>query len=100
LTKKNARKGRSGGEKFFLGQLANCGSVVTKGDANNMEDRKPVPYDAVIGRVEQHIPVFGMAMDIYASAIGKVYLLLTAGCGLMLCMIATSMEERNAANAA
>jgi hypothetical protein len=41
-----------------------------------------------------------MAMDIYASAIGKVYLLLTAGCGLMLCMIATSMEERNAANAA
>jgi signal peptidase I len=76
------------------------GEFVTKGDANNMEDRKPVPYDAVIGRVEQHIPVFGMAMDIYASAIGKVYLLLTAGCGLMLCMIATSMEERNAANAA
>lgn len=73
------------------------GEFVTKGDANNTEDRKPVPYDAVVGRVEQHIPVFGMAMDLYANIAGKVYLLLTAGCGLMLCMLATNMEERNAA---
>lgn len=64
------------------------GEFVTKGDANNTEDREPIPYDRVIGRVELHLPWFGMAMSLYATWVGKVYLLLTAGCGLMLCMLA------------
>ncbi len=69
------------------------GEFVTKGDANNTEDREPIPYDAVVGRVEMHLPVFGMAMALYSSVMGKVYLLLTAGCGLMLCMVANRMED-------
>lgn len=63
------------------------GEFVTKGDANNVEDREPVPYDAVVGRVEMHLPYLGMFMALYATTIGKIYLLLTAGCGLMLCML-------------
>ena len=35
LTKKNARKGRSGGEKFLLDQLTSCGSVEDKVDVDD-----------------------------------------------------------------
>ena len=69
------------------------GEFVTKGDANNTEDRAPIPYKAVIGKVDLHLPFFGMAMTVYSSVMGKIYLLLTAGCGLMLCMLASRMEE-------
>lgn len=68
------------------------GEFVTKGDANNVEDREPIPYDQVVGRVELHLPVLGMGMSLLASTVGKIYLLLTAGCGLMLCMLANRME--------
>ena len=64
------------------------GEMVTKGDANNTEDRKPIPYTAIVGRVETHLPFAGMVMSLYASVVGKIYLLLTAACGVMLCMLA------------
>lgn len=64
------------------------GEMVTKGDANNVEDRAPIPYESIVGRVEMHIPYMGMFMALYASAVGKLYLLLTAACGVMLCMLA------------
>lgn len=76
------------------------GEFVTKGDANNTEDREPIPYDAVVGRVELHLPVFGMAMALYSSVMGKIYLLLTAGCGLMLCMLANRLEDEQSAEVA
>ena len=76
------------------------GEFVTKGDANDVEDREPISYDAVVGRVEMHLPVFGMAMALYASVVGKVYLILTAGCGLMLCMLANRMEDDADGNSA
>ena len=69
------------------------GEFVTKGDANNIEDINPVPYDAVIGRVESHIPMMGAFMALYASTIGKVYLLLTAACGVMLNVLARRIRE-------
>ena len=72
------------------------GEFVTKGDANNVEDREPVSYDAVVGKVELHLPWFGMAMSLYATWVGKLYLLLTAGCGFMLCMLANRLEEEQA----
>lgn len=70
------------------------GEFVTKGDANNTEDREPIPYAAIIGRVEMHVPFFGGMMSLIASNIGKIYLLLTACCGLMLCMLANRLEDR------
>lgn len=70
------------------------GEFVTKGDANNTEDREPVPYDAVVGRVEMTIPVLGMFLAFFSTVIGKVYLILIAGCGLMLCMLADRLSQR------
>ncbi|MDO4400843.1 MAG: signal peptidase I, partial [Coriobacteriia bacterium] len=70
------------------------GEFVTKGDANDVEDLHPIPYDAVLGRVEMSIPGIGAFMAIYASTAGKVYLLLIAACGVMLNVLAGRMRER------
>ena len=70
------------------------GEMVTKGDANNVEDFSPVPYDNVLGRVEMHLPFLGAFMSIYASVAGKVYLLLIAACGVMLNLVAANMRQR------
>ncbi len=69
------------------------GEFVTKGDANDMKDPNPVPYDAVIGRVVKHVDGMSAIMSIYASAAGKVYLLLIAACGVMLNVLAKRMRE-------
>lgn len=70
------------------------GELVTKGDNNNVEDPDPVPYRAVIGRVEMHLPLVGGFMALYATAVGKVYLLLTAACGVMFIMLGGRLAER------
>ena len=69
------------------------GEFVTKGDANNTEDREPIKYDAVVGRVEQHIPYLGMFMALYSTVAGKIYLLLTAGIGFLLWLHADRLDE-------
>ena len=74
---------------------SSLGEFVTKGDANNTEDREPVKYEAVVGRVEQHIPVLGMFMALYSTVAGKIYLLLTAGIGVLLCMHADRLSEKS-----
>lgn len=71
------------------------GEFVTKGDANNTEDREPIPYDQVIGRVQMHVPFLGTVLSMCASTMGKVYLLLIAGCGLMLCKLADQGHADN-----
>lgn len=70
------------------------GELVTKGDANNVEDFSPIPYNAVLGRAEVHIPYVGTFMSIYSTMAGKVYLLLVAACGVMLNMVGASMRKR------
>ena len=70
------------------------GEFVTKGDANEEEDLTPVPYDALLGEVVYSIPVLGHAMAIYSSQVGKVYLLLVLGCGVMLNMLAERLAEK------
>lgn len=69
------------------------GELVTKGDNNNVEDPDPVPYAAVIGRVEMHLPLVGRFMALYASTVGKVYLLLAAACGVMFIMLGGRLAE-------
>ena len=68
------------------------GELVTKGDANEAEDFTPIPYKAVVGRVEASLPFVGAFMSIYASTAGKIYLLLTAACGVMLNILASRMR--------
>ena len=70
------------------------GEFVTKGDANETEDLEPVPYDALLGEVVYHVPLLGHAMALYASQVGKVYLLLVLGCGVMLNRLAERLAEK------
>ena len=70
------------------------GELTTQGDANMDEDMTPVPYAAVIGRVELHFPLVGRIMTLYSSVIGKVYALVFAGCGVLLNIIAARMRDR------
>lgn len=67
---------------------------VTKGDANSAEDLNPVAYDELIGVVVLHVPLVGRAMTLYASNVGKVYLLLTLACGVMLNILADRLRRR------
>lgn len=73
------------------------GEFVTKGDANNTEDLSPIPYDALIGRVELSLPFLGRAMALYASNVGKIYLMLTFACGIMLNVLADRLRDQQRA---
>lgn len=46
--------------------------IVTKGDANEMEDPVPVKYDRVIGTMRLHIPFLGIFYKFFASLQGKI----------------------------
>ena len=70
------------------------GEIVTKGDANEKEDIKPVPYAGVIGKVERHMPYMGEYMVIYTTNIGKVYMICFAACGAMLNLLAGRIRDR------
>ena len=71
---------------------ATAEELVTKGDANDVEDFDPIPYASVVGRVALSVPMMGAYMSVCASTVGKVYLLLTAACGLMLNILASRMR--------
>ena len=75
------------------------GEFVTKGDANEVEDFDPIPYDALIGRVELHLPMLGRAMALYASNVGKIYLLIAFACGIMLNLLAERLREQQSLQA-
>lgn len=88
---------RSGGSVITHRVVVNRiveGEFVTKGDANAAEDMNTVEYSNLIGRVERHIPVIGELMGIYASSVGKAYLLCYAACGAMLNMLAGRLRDR------
>lgn len=70
------------------------GEFVTKGDANDAEDLRAIPYSDLIGRVEYHFPVIGRLMSLYAMRVGKIYLFLVAACGVMLNMLAGILRKR------
>lgn len=68
------------------------GEFTTKGDANAEADMNTVPYEALIGKVEFHIPVLGAFLAILTSTVGKVYVLALAACGAMLNILAGRMR--------
>lgn len=70
------------------------GEFTTKGDANEGEDMNRVPYSALTGRVERHIPALGDILTVLTSTLGKVYLLCFAACGAMLNLLASRLRAR------
>ena len=86
-----------GGEPVTHRVLENhqfAGELVTKGDANTVQDFEPVPYDDLIGRVEHHAPIVGAIMEILAGNVGKLYLLALASCGVMFNILAARLRVR------
>lgn len=71
---------------------SSLGEFVTKGDANEEADHDPVPYERVTGRVVFHLPALGMAIVLWDSTMGKTYLFMLAGCGVMLWLLADRLE--------
>ena len=70
------------------------GEFVTKGDANEEEDMRAIPYEALIGQVIWHIPMVGGFMTLLTSMVGKLYLLAFAFCGVMFNMLAARLRAR------
>ena len=50
--------------------------IITKGDANEHQDKSPVTYENVVGKVGMHIPYVGYAASMITSTIGKIIALL------------------------
>lgn len=66
---------------------------VTKGDANKGEDMSRVPYDALIGRVENHVAKLGDVMAHATTPLGKIYLFGIIVCGVLFNVIAGRLRE-------
>lgn len=50
------------------------GEFITKGDANQKEDRKPIPYENLIGKVALTLPFAGDAALFFSETAGKAAL--------------------------
>lgn len=70
------------------------GEFVTKGDANEEEDMRAIPYEALIGQVIWHIPMVGGILALLTGTVGKLYLLAFAFCGVMFNMLAGRIRAR------
>lgn len=60
------------------------GSFVTKGDANEGEDLREVPYANLVGIVVRHIPIMGQLLTLFASSFGRLCMICFALCGALL----------------
>ncbi len=70
------------------------GELITKGDANEQEDISPVAYRDVIGKVTRHIPYLGAMLVLFATTVGKVYVIAFAACGAMLNILGSRIRHR------
>lgn len=58
------------------------GHVLTQGDANDIPDGAPVPYDRIVGKVLFHVPLLGYVTMYMKTPIG-----IAGICGLLMVMI-------------
>ncbi len=70
------------------------GEFVTQGDANSAEDKAPIPYDNVIGKVRLSIPRAGKAAQAFASIPGKVTAACLIGLAVVLQVIASAVPQK------
>ena len=57
-------------------------SIITKGDANDVEDGAPVAFSQVIGKMKWHVPLLG-----YFSIYIRTPLGITAACGVLIVVV-------------
>lgn len=70
------------------------GSFRTKGDANEMEDPLPIPYENYIGTAALTVPYLGMLLVCMTSLYGKIGAVSLIVLGVILNMIAAFLEGR------
>jgi len=71
------------------------GTIITKGDANPVEDPDPAIYSNVKGKVYAHIPYIGLVAATLTSAIGKAVAALFMFEAWLLIEISRRMKKRN-----
>lgn len=49
--------------------------IITKGDANKQNDRNPVKYSKIVGKVVISVPFFGNVLSLLATPIVKIVLI-------------------------
>ena len=69
--------------RVFLNQPEK-GSLITKGDANEISDPRPVRYDNVAGIVTRHYDRLGVVLGVIGSMKGKVCLIMLILAGGLL----------------
>ena len=67
---------------------------VTKGDANDLEDRQKIEYRDLLGKVVYHVPVLGDVTAHLTTPLGKIYLFAVLVCGLLFNLIAGRLRDR------
>ncbi len=67
--------------------------LVTKGDANNVQDMNPIAYGDLIGVVDRHFAGVGMVLSALTSGVGKVALLMVIVAGLALMILGKRLVE-------
>ena len=69
------------------------GEIVTRGDANDANDMKPVPWDRVIGRVGLTVPYLGTWSAASGSMAGKLWTMCVALGGAVLNMAGSRLRK-------
>ena len=67
--------------------------LITKGDANEDEDLRPIEYNEVKGKVEFHIPFYGYFADAASTFEGKIAAVIFLLCGVLLGILSNQIYQ-------
>jgi signal peptidase len=69
------------------------GQVITKGDANEVNDMEPVKYDFILGKMEASFPKVGVPAAAAGTLTGKIFLAAMLITGYLLTVIASRLRR-------
>lgn len=69
-------------------------TFVTKGDANETEDLRPVAYDQLIGIVSVSVPKAGIIAQVLTEGNGKTLAVMTVVLAIILHLLAMAFERK------
>jgi len=69
------------------------GQVITKGDANEVNDMEPVKYDFILGKMEASFPKLGVPAAAAGTLTGKIFLAAMLITGYLLTVIASRLRR-------
>ena len=69
------------------------GEIITKGDANEQNDLRPVVYNNVVGKVALHLPKIGYLASPFATLAGKLSMVMVILAGYLLTEVGSHMRR-------